>query len=431
MDDNSLSRRFARYACLRTTAFERQRLHHISCKATVLDREIVRRVGEALSPVSLKAALEAIQGHHAQGESERRARRHQLQDVKDSIDELKGELRRLGPDRQVYRNELEADVEALILRRSDLERQVKRENAARPVLTPADADELLALTANFDELWNAATTTNADRKQLLRIVIARVILRAPADGAVDERLEAIIEWIGGCRETCQILRPKGIARLAVAMRRQGRSTKEITATFAAAGFTTCRGRAFSRKTLQHRLWDEGFNTKDDRIAALRLIWAMLVERRSRREILERLRTEGPRPKEGEWTGARLTNAITSLKQNCWAPHIAPLPAYARVLRKLPPEAIEIIRQGRSERPPRAFKEIAAQLNALGYRTPRDRAFTMLGLYQLFDHLKAAGEINDIVSADRDGRGSTAEVRPTEDPNTTRASPSRKSAEDPA
>ena len=50
------------------------------------------------------------------------------------------------------------------------------------VLSPADRQEILALGENLPNLWRAPTTTHADRKQILRLLIKEVLVdreRAP------------------------------------------------------------------------------------------------------------------------------------------------------------------------------------------------------------------------------------------------------------
>ncbi len=44
------------------------------------------------------------------------------------------------------------------------------------VITPADRQEILALGENLAQVWRAPTTTNADRKTMLRLVIRDVIV---------------------------------------------------------------------------------------------------------------------------------------------------------------------------------------------------------------------------------------------------------------
>jgi hypothetical protein len=168
------------------------------------------------------------------------------------------------------------------------------------------------------------------------------------------------------------------------MREEGRPVSEILEAVNDLGLTTQRGKLFERKGLQHKLWVLGFDMKGPRLEALQVIRSLLLDRRSRQEILETLRKSGPQPYEGEWTMKRVSTAIKSIVTGAWAPEVSPLPADVPRLRRLPPEAIQIFIHGRTTG--WTFRQIADELNAYGFRTPRGSAFTFGGAYQLYEHL---------------------------------------------
>ena len=69
-------------------------------------------------------------------------------------------------------------------------------------VTDSDADELIRLSANVRELWNAKTTTNEDRKRLLRTVLSEVIVKAISSDALDVELV----WVAGLRSPLRVPR---------------------------------------------------------------------------------------------------------------------------------------------------------------------------------------------------------------------------------
>ena len=59
------------------------------------------------------------------------------------------------------------------------------------------ADEearIVALAADIPTLWNSPLTTNADRKEIIRLLVERVVVHVRADS---ERSEVLISWRGG------------------------------------------------------------------------------------------------------------------------------------------------------------------------------------------------------------------------------------------
>jgi hypothetical protein len=65
------------------------------------------------------------------------------------------------------------------------------------------------LAADIPALWTAPTTTAADRKEIIRQVVERVVVEV--QGA-SERVRVRIDWVGGSRTEGEVLRP--IAQLA-------------------------------------------------------------------------------------------------------------------------------------------------------------------------------------------------------------------------
>ena len=55
---------------------------------------------------------------------------------------------------------------------------------------------ILALSSDLPTLWNAPETTAADRKEIIRLVVDRVVVHVRADS---ECAEAVIWWRGGSR----------------------------------------------------------------------------------------------------------------------------------------------------------------------------------------------------------------------------------------
>jgi hypothetical protein len=72
------------------------------------------------------------------------------------------------------------------------------------VLSRAEREAISALAHDLPALWHAPTTTMAERKELLRQIIHRVIV---AGEGVSERLQITIEWIGGATTAGSTTRP--------------------------------------------------------------------------------------------------------------------------------------------------------------------------------------------------------------------------------
>src|SRR4051794_39279918 len=71
-------------------------------------------------------------------------------------------------------------------------------------LTAAEREQIRALAADIPGIWHAPTTTDADRKQLLRALVEQV--RVTVLGA-SEQVDVEIVWAGGHRTRTRIVRP--------------------------------------------------------------------------------------------------------------------------------------------------------------------------------------------------------------------------------
>ena len=89
--------------------------------------------------------------------------------------------------------------------RQRLGEEYDRFTATRPrALTPAERSQICALATGIPAIWHAPTTTDADRKQLIRHLIERVQVEVLG---TTEKVEVQVVWAGGHRATAQIARP--------------------------------------------------------------------------------------------------------------------------------------------------------------------------------------------------------------------------------
>jgi hypothetical protein len=155
---------------------------------------------------------------------------------------------------------LERDWEQALAEQARLCDEYERYRQARPVrLSAVELAAIRALADDIPAIWAAPTTTNADRKALLRAVIDAV--EVAADGA-GERVKATIVWSGGIRTSADLVRtvarvdqlsyyPRLVERLRV-LAGQGLTVTAISAVLAAEGLRPPRrGERFNPVEIQH------------------------------------------------------------------------------------------------------------------------------------------------------------------------------------
>jgi hypothetical protein len=111
------------------------------------------------------------------------------------------------------------------------------------VLAPAERDAIRSLAADLPRVWDAPTTTRADRKELLRILIDDVTVAVQGNSEI---VNVDITWAGGHRTSGKTVRPVGrldqlsyfpalVARVA-GLAGEGRNSGQIAQTLNAEGY---------------------------------------------------------------------------------------------------------------------------------------------------------------------------------------------------
>ncbi|MBW3597665.1 MAG: hypothetical protein KY475_10355 [Planctomycetes bacterium] len=100
---------------------------------------------------------------------------------------------------------LEQEWEAALHKQRETQEEFKRfQKATPPHLTSAEREQIRALATNIPLLWNAPHSTPADRKEVIRCLVERVVLSVRGD---TECVDATIHWAGGYVSQHAITRP--------------------------------------------------------------------------------------------------------------------------------------------------------------------------------------------------------------------------------
>ena len=101
--------------------------------------------------------------------------RQRLERADFAADRARRQYQLAEPENRLVARQLEKDWEAALAERQRLGEEYDRFTAARPrTLTAAERDQIRALAADIPAIWHAPTTTDADRKQLIRHLVEQV-----------------------------------------------------------------------------------------------------------------------------------------------------------------------------------------------------------------------------------------------------------------
>jgi DNA invertase Pin-like site-specific DNA recombinase len=223
-----------------------------------VDAVVSQWVLTALEPAALTLSLEAT-AHLAQERRDLDQLWHQrLERAAYEAERAARHYRLVEPEPRLVARQLAQEWEDKLTAQRHLQEEYARfAQAQPPSLSAAERAAIVPLAHNVPALWHAPTTTTAERKEIVRQIIHRVV---GAGEGLSERLQLTIEWVGGGTTAGVMTRPiRRIERLSDYPRlcerirglvQAGYSTGQITERLAQEGFRSPkRAKPFSRQSV--------------------------------------------------------------------------------------------------------------------------------------------------------------------------------------
>jgi len=170
-----------------------------------LDAFVSAQVLAVLAPASLELSLAAA-AHVAQERADvDHLWQQRLERACYEADRAGRAYRLVEPENRLVARHLERDWEEKLAAQEQLEREYRHALETQPrTLRPEDEAAIRQLAADIPALWQAATTTVAERKEIVRQLIHRVVV-AVQDNS--ERVLVTIDWVGGTQTSGTVVRP--------------------------------------------------------------------------------------------------------------------------------------------------------------------------------------------------------------------------------
>lgn len=248
-----------RYCC--------QRRHHTYGEArcqqmagAFLDAYVVTMLLSALGPAALELSVAAAAQVEAQRAQVERIWCRRLERAAHAAERARRQYDLVEPENRLVARSLEREWEQALAAQAQLVEEHEHYRRDRPSsLSATELAQIRALAADIPALWAAPTTTDQDRKKLIRAVVERV--EVTAEGS-SEKVRAAVVWAGGLRTEADLVRP--VARLdqlsyyphpAERVRElatQGLTATAISTALAAEGLRPPRlGERFNSGEIQH------------------------------------------------------------------------------------------------------------------------------------------------------------------------------------
>jgi len=216
-----------------------------------LDEFVTTTVLAALTPAAATVSITAAQQLEADRAALEKIWQQRLERAAYDVDHARRCYRLAEPENRLVARQLETEWEHALTRRQQLEEDYHRFEQATPrFLTPADKAAITAAAADLPALWSAPTTTDADRKEILRAVIDEVVVTVRGGS---ELVDLTVTWDGGHTTSATVTRPvqyfqylsyyPQLCRRTLELADQGLTPDQIANQLTAEGFRSARGEA--------------------------------------------------------------------------------------------------------------------------------------------------------------------------------------------
>jgi hypothetical protein len=231
-----------------------------------LDTLVSTWVLDALTPAALDLSLAAATNLERERADLVRLWEQRLERAAYEAERAARQYRLCEPENRLVARQLERDWEAALTAQQHLQEEYRRFAQQQPrLLSAAEQAAIRRLAEDIPALWAAETTTVAERKEIIRQVVERVVVDAEG---TSERVQVRVTWVGGTQTTGALTRP--VARLAQlsyypqlcarvrALAGAGLTAEAIAARLNAEGYRPPKRREqFGRQGVQELLRDLG------------------------------------------------------------------------------------------------------------------------------------------------------------------------------
>lgn len=237
---------------------------HMNAGGQAIDAAVAGAFLTALAPAALDACLAAAQqledGHDAALAQHRR----QAEQARYNAARAERRYRAVDPDNRLVARGLETEWNTALQQVAGAQAELARRETTRPrTLSPAERAAILALGDDLEAVWAAPTTTDKDRKQLLRTLLDEVNITLRRDDP-EPGAGLVLRWKGGA-----------ISELTVPLRRRQPKIRTEEDTIALIRrLATHYPDAVIAGILnrQHRTTARGLSFTASRVASLRTHW---------------------------------------------------------------------------------------------------------------------------------------------------------------
>jgi len=191
-----------RYGCFRGHVLHATGQSCQSLGGGRLDQAVAKAFLEAVTPAAVGATAGALSELQDQHEQRLAGQRLAVERARFEADRARRQFDACEPEHRLVARTLEATLETALAALEREEGKLAALEQTRPAPLSDDERAALArLARDLPRIWNAPTSTDRDRKELLRTLISDVIITV---NAAERRADVELCWEGGARSELQV-----------------------------------------------------------------------------------------------------------------------------------------------------------------------------------------------------------------------------------
>lgn len=170
-----------------------------------LNKFVSEQIVKALQPAALELSLRAAANIEQERKQLEKLFVQRLERAGYEAERAARQYRLVEPENRLVARQLERDWETKLQAHQQLEEEYNRFSTNQPrLLSTQEREEIRNLANTIPTLWNAPTTTNAERKAIVRQLIEKIAVDVIGKS---EQVRVVIHWLGGHQSEHIIIRP--------------------------------------------------------------------------------------------------------------------------------------------------------------------------------------------------------------------------------
>ena len=185
------------YYCANSQAFNGRGTWCLRVGGVRVDRAVVETFLAAIAPAGLEAAIAAQSLGEAQDQNVLKQFRLQAERARYEAERAERRFRNVEPENRLVARTLETEWENKLHEQQAAEVELARkEQEQRLQLTDLQREQIRALGSDLKQVWDAPTTTDRDRKELLRSLLEEVKINVLPE---ENKAQVVLRW-----KTCAV-----------------------------------------------------------------------------------------------------------------------------------------------------------------------------------------------------------------------------------